>query len=98
MHFICSGFCHLYCKLESTKHCLWRKQHDDTIHSSRNLETALCTVEQSHRKLHTKISVWVSIWKQIPVSIAKKQTLSKVGDLRQDRPKGSRFNSYNTKA
>ena len=35
--------CLLCSKLELFEHCLWGKQHHDTIHFSRNLETICCT-------------------------------------------------------
>ena len=50
MLFIHFRFCLLCIKLESVRHCLWGKQHHDTIHFSRNLETACCTAYHSPLK------------------------------------------------
>ena len=64
MYFICFRFCLLCSKLDSVEQCLWRKQHHDAIHSSRNLKTACCAAWHSCQKLQYKYSsVWVSIWR-----------------------------------
>ena len=43
IRFIWFKFCLLWSKLVTVEHCLWDKQHHDTIHSSKNLETVCCT-------------------------------------------------------
>ena len=54
MCFLCFRFCLLCSKLKSVGHYLWGKQNHDAIHSSRNLETACCTVWQSGWKCQHK--------------------------------------------
>ena len=48
---ICLRFSLLCGKLESVGYSLWRKQHHNAIHSSRNLEMVCCTAWYSRSKL-----------------------------------------------
>ena len=51
LYFFSSDF-HLLCsKLESVKHCLWKKQLHNIIHFSRNLEIVCCTAWHSSSKI-----------------------------------------------
>ena len=55
MCFIYFKFCLLNSKLESEGHCLWEKQHHDTILSPRNLEAVFCTACHCTKSTKTKI-------------------------------------------
>ena len=43
VYFTCFRFCLLCSKLESIKHCQFRKQHNDYIHSTRNSKKTYCS-------------------------------------------------------
>ena len=59
MHLVCFRFCLLCNKPESVRHCLWRNQHHDTIHSTRYLKFMM---EVPIWRLQC---TWLFIWGQI---------------------------------
>ena len=55
IHLICYRFCQVLSTVYwAVRHCLWEKQHIDTIHPSRNLEMASWIAWHSHWKLQYK--------------------------------------------